>query len=109
VVDALTGIGRRLTNALTHRGPTENIVLLVEAETLDAELLQEDEAEAKAAAEKAWPRLMMLTGGSCLGGGATGYVVVWRNSQTWEGIKAHMGHNQASQSSVLSVLRPARD
>jgi len=78
-------------------------------ETLDAELLPEEEAEAKAAAEKAWPGLTIVMGGSRLDAGATGYAVLWRNSQTCERIKAHMGHNQALQSSVLSVLRPARD
>jgi len=39
VVGARTGIGRRLTNALAHRGPAERTVLLEEPETLDAELL----------------------------------------------------------------------
>ena len=51
VVGAPTGIGRWLTNALTHGGPTESIVLLEEPETLEAELLQEEEAEAKAEAD----------------------------------------------------------
>jgi len=51
VVGAPTGIGRRLTNALAHRGQSESTVLLEEPETLDAELLQEEEAEARAEAE----------------------------------------------------------
>jgi len=39
-------------------------VLLEEPETLDAELLQEEEAEAKAAAEVTRPGLTMFTDGS---------------------------------------------
>ena len=53
VVGAPTGIGRRLTNALTYGGQTGSTVLLEEPETLDAQLLQEEEAEAEAEAEKA--------------------------------------------------------
>ena len=41
---ALTGIGRRLTNALTHSRRRESTVLLEEPETLEAELWQEEEA-----------------------------------------------------------------
>ena len=36
-------IGRRLTNSLAYTGRTETTVLLEEPETLDAELLQEEE------------------------------------------------------------------
>jgi len=50
VVGARTGIGRRLTNALAYGGQTESTVLPDEPETLDAELRQEEEAEAKAEA-----------------------------------------------------------
>ena len=76
VVGAPTGIGRRLTNALAHRGRTESTVLLEEPVTLDAELLQEEEAEAKAEAEKNRPGLTMFTDGSRLDNGVTGYAVV---------------------------------
>jgi len=55
------GIGRWLTNTLAHGGPTESTVLLEEPETLDAELLQEKEAEAKAEAERTQPGLTMFT------------------------------------------------
>ena len=41
-------IGRRLTNLLAYSGRMENTVLLEESEALDAELLQEEEAEATA-------------------------------------------------------------
>jgi hypothetical protein len=40
-------IGPRLTNALALAGSTESIVLLEDPETLDAELIQEEEAEGK--------------------------------------------------------------
>jgi len=44
--------------------------VLKQPETLDTELLQEDEAEAKAEAEKTRPGLTMFTDGSRLGNGA---------------------------------------
>jgi len=66
VVGAPTAIGRRLTNALADAGRTESTVLLEEPETLDAELLQEEEAEAKAEAEKKRLGLVMFTDGSWL-------------------------------------------
>ena len=46
IVGAPTGIGRRVTNSLSHAGQTELIVLPEEPESLDAELVQEAEAEA---------------------------------------------------------------
>jgi len=64
MVGAPTAIGRRLTNALAYSGRMESRVLLEEQQTLDAELLQEEEAEAKAEAEKTRPRLTMFTDGS---------------------------------------------
>jgi len=82
VVGAPTQIGCRLTNALAHSGQTEGTVLLEEAEAFDAELLQEEEAEAKAEAERARPGLTMFTDGSRMEDGATGYAVVWKNGQT---------------------------
>ena len=94
VVGAPTAVGRRFTNALAYAGSTESTVLLEELEALNAELLQEEEAEAKAEAEKARPGLTMFTDGSRMENGAAGYAVVWKNGQTWEGIKAHMGYNQ---------------
>jgi NAD(P)-dependent dehydrogenase (short-subunit alcohol dehydrogenase family) len=52
IVGAPTGIGRRLTNAIAHMGQTEHTVLLENPEALDVELVQEEEAEAKAEAER---------------------------------------------------------
>jgi hypothetical protein len=57
----------------------ESTVLLEEPETLDVELLQEEEAEAKAEAEKTWLGLAMFTDGSRLDDGAAGYSAVWKN------------------------------
>ena len=107
VVGAPTAIGRRLTNALAHRGRTESTLLLEEPETLDAELLQEEEAEAKAEAEKTRPGLTMFTDGSRLDDGATGYAVVWKNGRTWEGVKAHMGYNQEAYDAECAALARA--
>jgi len=56
-VSAPAAIGRRLTYALAYAGKTESTVLLEEPETLGAELLQEEEDEAKAEAEKDRPGL----------------------------------------------------
>jgi len=61
-------------------------VLVKEPETLDAELLQEEEAKAKAAAEGTRPGLTMFTDGSRLDGGATGYSVVWKKGEIWPGV-----------------------
>jgi len=107
VVGAPTGIGRRLKNALAYGGQTERTVLLEEPETFDAELLQEEEAEAKAAAEGTRPGLTMFTDGSRLDGGATGYSVVWRKGQTWAGVKVHMGNNQEAHDVECAALARA--
>jgi len=76
IFGAPTAIGRRLTDALAYTGRTESTVLLEEPETLDAELLQEEEAEAKADAEKSRPGHTTFTDGSWLDDGAAGYAVV---------------------------------
>jgi len=47
MVGAPAAIGRRFTNALAYSGRAESTLLLEEPETLDAELLEEEEAEAK--------------------------------------------------------------
>ena len=60
---AQTTIRQRLESALGYSGRMESTVLLEGQETLDAELLQEEEAEAKAEAEKRRPGLTMLTDG----------------------------------------------
>jgi len=107
MVGAPTAIGRRFTNALAYAGRTESTVLLEAPETLDAELLQEEEAEAKAEAEKARPGLTMLTDGSRLDDGAAGYAVVWRNGQSWVGIKTYMGYNQEVYDAECAALARA--
>jgi len=55
VVGAHTEIGGQLKSALVYGGQTEKTVLLEEEETLDAELLQEEEAKAKTKAGKPGP------------------------------------------------------
>ena len=104
VVGAPIGIGRRLTNALAYGRPTESTVLLEEPETLDAELLQEEEAEAKAEAERNRPGLAVFTDGSRLDNGATGYAVVWKKGLTRKGIKTHMGCNQEACGAECAAL-----
>ena len=54
-------------------GRTESSVLLVKTETLDAKLLRQEEAEAKAEVEKPRPGLTVFTDGSRLDDGAAGY------------------------------------
>jgi len=75
--------------------------------TLDAELLQQEEAEAKAGSEKPRPALTMFTDGSRLDDGAVGYAVLWKNGQSWVGIKSHMGYNQeAYHAECAALARP---
>jgi hypothetical protein len=107
IIGAPTAIGRRLTNALAYAGSTESTVLLEEPETLDAELLQEEEAEAKVEAEKTRPGLTMFADGSRLDDGAAGYSVVWKSGQTWKGIKTHMGYNQEAYDAECAALAQA--
>jgi len=72
---------------------------------LDAELRQEEEAEAKA--EKDRPGLATPTDGSRLNSGAAGYSVVWKRGQTWVGIKTHMGYNQEAYDAECAALTRA--
>jgi len=81
IVGLPTAVGRRLENALGYSGRMESTVLLAEPETLDAELLQKEEAGAKAEAEKHRPGLTTFTDGSRFDSGATGYSVVWKNGK----------------------------
>ena len=69
---APTAVGNRIEDALGCSGRMERAVLLEEPETLDVELLQEEEAAAKAEAEKRRPGLTIFTDGSRLDGGAAG-------------------------------------
>jgi hypothetical protein len=52
-------------------------VLLGEPEALDAEMMQEDEAAAKAEAERSRRGLTMFTDGSRLNSGASGHSIAW--------------------------------
>jgi len=106
-VGAPTELGRRLTNALAYAGSTQRTVLLKEPEAFDAALLQEEEAEAKAAAEKARPGLTMLTDWSRLEDGAAGYAVIWKKGAAWAGIKTHMGCNQEAYDAECAALSRA--
>jgi len=107
IVGAPTEIGRRLTNAVAYTGRVESTVRREEPETLAGELLQEKEAEAKAAAEKERPGLTMFTDGSRLDDGAAGYAVVWKNGQSWKGIKTHMRFNQEAYDAECAALARA--
>jgi len=93
IVGAPTAIGRRLTNALAYAGRTESTVLLEEPETLDTELLQEEEAEVKAEAEKDRPGLTMFTTGhrSKRCGRVRGGV---EEGPDLAGHQTHIGYNQ---------------
>jgi len=93
--------------ALAYTGKTESTVLLEEPETLDAELVQKQEAEAKAEAKKARPGLTMFTDGPRTDDGATGYAVVWKNGPSWVGIKTHMGYNQEAYDAECAALARA--
>jgi len=85
----------------------ESTVLREERETLDAELLQEEEAEAMAAAEKERPGLTMFTDGSRLDNGANGYAVVWIHGRSWKGIMTHMGYNREAYDAECAALARA--
>ena len=63
--------------------------------SLDAELVQEEEAEAKA------------EGRATAGCGAAGYAVVWKNGQSWVGIKTHIGYNQEAYGAECAALARA--
>jgi len=97
----------RLTNTLVHGGPTESTVLLEEPETLDAELLQQEEAEAKSEAERTRPGLTMFADGSRLDDGATEYSVVLKRGLTWAGAKVHLGNNQEAYDAECAALAHA--
>ena len=54
-------------------------------------LLQEEEEEAKAEAEKVRPGLTMFTDGSRMEDGAAGFAVVWKKGEPWASVETHMG------------------
>jgi len=107
VVGAAMQIGRRLTTALDYTGAVERTVLLEKPEALEAELVQENEAEAKAEAERWRPGLTMFTDGSRLDSGAAGYAVAWRSGESWGGIRTHMGYNQEAYDAECAALARA--
>ena len=46
----------------------------------------------------------MITDGSRLDSGASGYAVAWRKGANWVGIKAHMGYNQEAYDAECAAL-----
>jgi len=51
----------------------------------------------------------MFTDGSRLDDGATGHAVVWKNGQTWEVIKVHMGYIQEAYDAECAAIARALD
>jgi len=83
-------MGQWHATALVYTGRTESTVLLEEPETVDAGLLQKEEAEAKAEAERPRSTLTMFTDGPRMDDGNTGYSVDgrrgnpgWASKPTW--------------------------
>jgi ribonuclease HI len=108
IISAQTAIGQRLKTALNHTWiETEQTVLLEDPESFDAELIQEERVEAKKEAERERPGLVMFTDGSRLENEAVGYAVAWKNCQTWDGIKTHMGFNQEAFDAECAALARA--
>ena len=107
VVGAHTTIGQRLSTAVAYTGRTEETVLLGDPETLDAELIQEEEEEAKKEAEMTRPGLTVFTDRSRLDDGAAGYAVTWKRGESWVGIKTHMGYNQEAYAAECAALARA--
>jgi hypothetical protein len=64
VLEASSGIGKRLMTALGHSGRSESTVLLEVQEALDAATVIEDQAEAKVHAELSRPGFTIFTDGS---------------------------------------------
>jgi ribonuclease HI len=65
------------------------------------------EVAAKAEAVRERSSLTMFTDGSRLGDGAAGYAVVWKNGQTWKGIKTHTGYNQEAYDAECAAIARA--
>ena len=51
----------------------------------------------------------MFTDGSRMEEGATGYAVAWKEDQTWNGVKTHMGYNQEAFDAECAALTRALD
>jgi len=49
----------------------------------------------------------MLTDGSRMEDGASGYAVAWKNGQTWKGIKTYVGYNQQAYDAECAALARA--
>jgi ribonuclease HI len=71
------------------------------------ELIQEEREEAKKEAERERPGLVMFTDGSRQENGAAGYAVAWKNGQSWEGVKVHMGYNQEAYDAECAAIARA--
>jgi len=106
--DAASSIGQRLECTLSSSGRTESTVLLEEPETLGADLIQEEETEAKVEAERFRPGspklqighdpamvpLDMRLSGSMVNAGQVG-------------LKTHMGYNQEAYDAECAALARA--
>jgi len=69
--------------------------------------IEETEAAANEAKRTDRPGLTIFTDGSRLENGATGYAVVWKNSQTWKGHKTHLGWGQEAYDAECAALARA--
>ena len=108
IVGSDTAIGKRLAAALNYTWTaTEEVALPEVMEQFDAALVEEEREEAKKEAETERPGFVMFTDGSRLENGATGYAVTWKNGQSWEGIKTHMGYNQEAFDAECAALARA--
>jgi hypothetical protein len=107
VVGAVLAIGKRLECALGYSGRTESAVLLEEPQALDADTLQEDEAAAKAEAERPKPGLAMFHGRVTARQRSRRILGRVAERQRWVGIKTHMGHNQEAYDAEYGALARA--
>ena len=103
-----SALGQRLQSHLGCWNGREETVLLEVASPLDATTtIEEAEAAANEAKRTDRPGLTIFTDGSRLENGATGYVVIWKNGQTWKGHKTHMGWGQEAYDAECAALARA--
>jgi ribonuclease HI len=107
LLGAASGLGKRLKAALGYLGRTEEVVLQRLPMALEAAIIVEDQANAKAAAEGPRSGLTIFTDGSRTDNGEVVYAVTWQNRQRWVGIKAHMGYNQEALDAECAALARA--
>jgi len=87
-----SALGQRLQSALGCWNGREETALLEVASPLGASTtIEEETAGALEARRLGRPGLSILTDGSRLENGATGYAVTWKKGHTWKGHKTHMG------------------